>query len=86
MSVYDITKRITEKINNDAMFITNFEMFVINHSRDYHYTILIKTGLCAAWACNYVSVSFTIQDIFLKLTIGRNGEKNSLAIQWFKTK
>ena len=58
------------------MFVTNFDMFVIKYSRVYHCKNInvLKTGLCAAWTCNYVSVSFTILDMFLKLTIGRNGK------------
>ena len=57
------------------MFVTNFDMFVIIYSPVYHCKNInvLQTGLCAAWTCNYVSVSFTILDMFLKLAIGRNG-------------
>ena len=58
------------------MFVTNFDMFVINYSPVYHCKNInvLQTGMCAAWTCNYVSVSFTILDMFLKLTFGRNGK------------
>jgi len=78
ISTLDFTIRITEtkKKTNDAMFVTNFDMFVINYSQVYHCTNInvLKTGLYASWTCNYVSVSFTTLAIFLNLTNGRNGK------------
>jgi len=58
------------------MFVTNFDMFVINYSPVYHCKNInvLQTGLCAAWTYNYVSVSFTILDMIMKLTIARKGK------------
>jgi len=56
------------------MFVTNFDMFIINYSPAYHCKNInvLQTGLCATCTCNYVCVSFTILDMFLKLKIARN--------------